>query len=355
MKKILHVCESFGGGVFSFLKDLCNEQVASYDVTIFYARREQTPDNFESMFPNEVNFIESIYLKKEINPLNELKARSEMKNIINNIKPDIIHLHSSKAGIIGRTIKTKKIKKFYTPHGFSFLKQDDSKIKRIIYKGIEKITSFSNCTITCCSKGEYEVAKSLTKKAALVNNGINVKELDELLNKIKQKKRKELTVGTISRIGYQKNPKLFNKIALANPQINFIWIGDGELRHELTSSNIEIRGWLKRDEAIKELMQCDVFLLPSLWEGLPISLLEAMYIQKVCLVSNVVGNRDVINRENGFICNELNEYNKVLSGLEDNIFDIKQLTSNAYSDVLKNYTSVVMAEEYKKLYEENFK
>ena len=51
------------------------------------------------------------------------------------------------------------------------------------------------------------------------------------------------TVYTLGRICYQKNPTLFNEIAEALPDVKFIWIGDGELREQLTSKNIEITGW----------------------------------------------------------------------------------------------------------------
>ena len=68
---------------------------------------------------------------------------------------------------------------------------------------------------------------------------------------------------------------MFNEIAKNFPNIQFTWIGDGELRSELTSKNITITGWLERKDVLKELNNNDIFILTSLWEGLPISLLEA--------------------------------------------------------------------------------
>ena len=70
---------------------------------------------------------------------------------------------------------------FYNPHGFSFLKQDDSKIKRTIYWLIEKMTAIFNrkCIIVGCSKGEYEEAKKLNKNSICINNGIDVEKLDK--------------------------------------------------------------------------------------------------------------------------------------------------------------------------------
>ena len=59
------------------------------------------------------------------------------------------------------------------------------------------------------------------------------------------------TVYTLGRICYQKKPTLFNEIAGSFPNVKFVWIGDGELRGELTSKNIEITGWADRSTAIR--------------------------------------------------------------------------------------------------------
>ena len=106
---------------------------------------------------------------------------------------------------------------------------------------------------------------------------INMAELKEIVDRT-DKVEHPFTVYTLGRICYQKNPTMFNAIAELLPDVKFVWIGDGELRKELTSENIEITGWADRATAIKYAVNADVFLLPSRWEGLPISLLESMYI-----------------------------------------------------------------------------
>ena len=148
---------------------------------------------------------------------------------------------------------------------------------------------------------------------------------------------------------YQKNPTLFNQIAEAMPEVNFLWIGDGEMRGELTSSNIEITGWADRKSALMKSMNADVFMLTSLWEGLPISLLEAMYIKKPCVVNNVIGNRDVIhNGENGFVCNEVKEF---VEAIRESRGDTAQMyAEKAYQDVLEKYNTNVMAKKYTQIY-----
>ena len=81
------------------------------------------------------------------------------------------------------------------------------------------------------------------------------------------------------------------------------------------------------------LNESDVFILPSLWEGLPISLLEAMALKKPCIVSNVIGNKDVINnKENGFICNDLDEFVTTINEIQSNKYDLTQISVNAYKE-----------------------
>lgn len=181
-----------------------------------------------------------------------------------------------------------------------------------------------------------------------VNNGINMVELQEIIDKT-EKVEHQFTVYTLGRICYQKNPTLFNEIAELLSDVKFVWIGDGELRGELTSKNIEITGWADRTTAIKYAVNADVFLLPSRWEGLPISLLESMYMKKVCVVSNVIGNRDVIhNGENGFVCTKAEDFVKAIEACRG---ENEKLTEQAYRDILEMYNTKVMAEQYGKKYE----
>ena len=169
-----------------------------------------------------------------------------------------------------------------------------------MFKLIESVCAKRNCTTISCSVGEHQESLKLTKHATYVNNGINMAELQEIIEKTK-KVEHPFTVYTLGRTCYQKNPALFNEIAESLPNVKFVWIGDGELRGQLTGKNIEITGWADRSTAIRYAVNADVFLLTSRWECLPISLLESMYMKKICVVSNVIGNRDVIhNGENGF-------------------------------------------------------
>ena len=165
-KKIVHLVESFGGGVFSILVDLVNSTSENFDIIICYGLRKETPIDFKKYFNNKVEFIQIENFEKEINFKKDLLAINEVRKVIKNIKPDIIHMHSSKAGAIGRiAIRNKKIKLLYNPHGFSFLRQDIFQLKKYFYWGIEKILATINkkCIIVGCSEGEYKQALKLSK------------------------------------------------------------------------------------------------------------------------------------------------------------------------------------------------
>ena len=354
--KLLYIVESFGGGVFTYLVDLANNLSVNYDIVIAYGIRKQTPENYREYFKPEIRMIQVKNFGRSVNPVHDLRAFSEIRHICEQVQPDIIHLHSSKAGVLGRfAFDGRKIPIFYTPHGYSFLMQDENRIKRTLYKCIEKVSAMRTCVTISCSKGEHEETLALTQNAVYVNNGINIAHLNHTLSKLHQVEgQKEHAVFTLGRICYQKNPELFNQIALQFPKIRFIWIGDGELRSSLTADNIEVTGWLERHKALEKAQEADMFMLTSLWEGLPISLLEAMYMKKICIVSNVIGNKDVIrNGYNGFVCQNVQDFCQAIKSVLSS--DTQELTQHAYHDILNIYNTDVMSAAYNKIYQKAIK
>ena len=346
-KKILFVVEAMGGGVFTYIVDLANELVKNFDMYIAYAVRPQTPADYKNYFDPSIHLIEVKNFTRSINPVKDLKAILEVKRIAAEVQPDIIHLHSSKAGVVGRVaFNGKDVPLFYTPHGYSFLMENYKPAKRAMFKAIESVMAKRNCTTISCSPGEHQETLKLTKRATYVNNGINTNDLKKMLAAV-EKVEHPFTVFTLGRICYQKNPALFNSIAMAMPNIHFLWIGDGELREELRSPNIEITGWVNREEALRRSYNADVFMLTSLWEGLPISLLEAMYMKKLCVVNDVIGNHDVIqNGRNGHVCRTIDEFKSAITS-----FNTKKLIEAAFDDIQKRYNTVVMSEGYSDIYQ----
>ena len=133
------------------------------------------------------------------------------------------------------------------------------------------------------------------------------------------------------------------------PEAKFVWIGCGELEAKLNSNNIEVTGWKSRKEALEIAKNADVFILCSLGEAVAMSLIENMYIKKLILVSNTIGNKSVIKDGiNGYICNKPEDYaNKIKMAIKKYPFE---LTENAYSDVINIYNTKVMKKKYINFY-----
>ena len=350
-RKVLHIVEAFGGGVFTFLVDLINQTCDEYEIILACSIRPQTPQNYQSYFNHQVKIVHLQNAGREVRISQDIKFYQEIKQLVSTYQPDIIHLHSSKAGFLGRlAINDKHIKVIYNPHGYSFLKEDEKWLKKQLYKQLEKVASLKCGDIVGVSQGEYEEALKLSKKRVHhINNGINIKSLPVLTQRSRTYQCKVCTIG---RISYQKNPKLFNEVAETFPYLQFTWIGDGELRDELMAPNIEITGWLEKDDVLEKLNQADIFLLTSLWEGLPIALLEAMYYQKICIVTNVIGNRDVIKHgENGFIASDSKGFVDVMNQILQQKIDIKQIKEAAKQDIETQYNFDLVSQAYKQLYE----
>ncbi|MFI3326687.1 MAG: glycosyltransferase [Clostridia bacterium] len=349
-KKLLYIVEAMGGGVFTYIVELANKLAEEYDLYIAYAVRAQTPEDYKDYFDKRIHLIKVENFTRAINPVKDLKAGMEISKIAKSINPDVVHLHSSKAGILGRLF-LKEYKLFYTPHGYSFLMENCKPSKRFIYKAIEKHFGKVNCRTICCSVGEYKESLKVTSKSTFISNGIDINVLNNQMKGITAQKHDKPVVFTIGRICEQKNPTVFNTIAAALPDVDFIWIGDGELKETLTSENIKITGWISREEVIKYAMQGDIFILPSLWEGLPISLLESMYMKKVCIVSDVVGNRDVIlDQRNGYICKNTEHF---IGKIQENIKKLNtEVAQNAFESIIDSYNtdiiSVLYSNEYKR-------
>ena len=355
-RRILYVAEAMGGGVFTFLVGLCNELVDYYDIFVAYGIRTQTPDDFRKYFDERVHLIRVRNFERSIDPRHDLGAFVELRKIADKVKPDLIHLHSSKAGVLGRwAFDGKKIPLFYTPHGYSFLMSNYNATKRLSYKMVEKLSAVRRCTTISCSEGENKETLSLTKNARFVNNGINVEEMQRMMDSIGTCENEGFNVFTLGRICYQKNPGLFNDIALKLPDVRFVWIGDGELRDMITAPNIEVTGWMNREEALRRSMASNVFVLTSLWEGLPMSLLESMYMEKLCLVNDVIGSRDVIQTGvNGYVCRNADEFVDAIRGILEDPEKAEKMTAQARKDIIEKYNTRVMAGKYRDIYEEAF-
>ena len=345
-KKILMVCEAFGGGVFTYVSQLCNDMVDEFEVFLAYSLRPQTPKNYKEFLDDRVHLFEMMHVgvKGLTNLKSDIAAINELRQIRKEIQPDVIHLHSSVAGGLGRlAYKGKNSTVVYTPHGYAHILMGPGK-KSQIYKAAEKILGNRALTLTCC-ESEDEEAKKFSKRTAYIETGVNLADLSTSLDGIEPIKSDKFTVFTLGRACVQKQPRLFNRIAELVPEARFVWIGNGELENELTAPNMEVTGWKPRKEALAMAKGADAFILCSLGEAIAMSLIENMYIKKLVLVSNTMGNKSVIHDGvNGYVCNNAEEYaEKIKMAMKEFPEDLPE---RAFQDVLNIYNTETMKKKY---------
>ncbi|WP_455390890.1 glycosyltransferase [Frisingicoccus sp.] len=347
MKRVLMVCEAFGGGVFTYVSQLCNDMCEEFDVYLAYSLRPQTPKNYKDFLDKRVHLIQvkSFGEKGLTNIPNDIKIIKELREIEKKVKPDVIHLHSSIAGGMGRlAYNGKENTVVYTPHGYAHILMGPGK-KSLMYKWMEKVLGKTNSmTLTCC-ESEDDVAKTLCKKTAYIETGVNLGDLSASLDGIEPVKNEKFTVFTLGRACVQKQPQLFNRIAELVPEARFVWIGNGELETMLTAQNIEITGWKPRKEALAMAKGADAFILCSLGEAIAMSLIENMYIKKLILVSNTMGNKSVIRDGiNGYVCEKAEDYAEKIKAAMKKF--PSELPEHAYQDVLTIYNTEAMKKKY---------
>ena len=320
--KVVHIVEALGGGIYSYFINLTQVLAPhpNIDLTVIYSdnRQEINANKIAKDFHPDTTLIK-VAMLREISPVADYNSFKDLRSELKKLKPDVLHLHSSKAGILGRLAFLAAFKfntrLYYTPHGYSFLRKDISGLKRFAFFTIEFLSQkLTGGKIVACGDTELKYSKKIGP-SILVRNGISFKNT---LQHETLKSDRIQNIVTLGRITYARNPSLFNTIALQNPDLNFIWIGDGELKHLITAPNIQVTGWFEdRNVALSTLSKADVYLQTSLWEGLPIALLEAA-AQKIPIVATaIIGNRDIIvNGKTGILIEEASDFKAALNTIE---------------------------------------
>ncbi|MCA9975394.1 MAG: glycosyltransferase family 4 protein, partial [Anaerolineales bacterium] len=262
-------------------------------------------------------------LLREVSPANDLRALMKLTKMMRNGRFHIVHSHSSKAGVLGRVAaKLAGVPLIvHTVHGWSFHEQMSPR-KLSFYVALEKIGDWcGDATIVVTAKDRDKGVAQGIKNAAhytLIRSGI---ELDRFGHPqispahMRQQlgiPQDALVVGSVTRLSAQKAPldlvTAIIHVLRQQPDTWFVIVGDGELRPDVERAlqtagiaNQVVLTGLRRD--IPELMAAfDVFVLSSLWEGLPRVLPQAMATGLPIVCTQADGSAEaVIEGENGFL------------------------------------------------------
>ncbi len=272
---------------------------------------------------NEERFISVKNLVREINPFRDFKTYRFLKKEFNRLKPDIVHTHSSKAGIIGRIAAKRSGVPvvIHSVHGFSF-SPFQSFLKRTAFRMIEKYVSRFTDHFIFVSKGDIVSAKKLKllKKSSfsMIRSGFDYKGFKKPWPDPAEQRKKyhinkeDFVCGVIAPFKPQKG--LFNLIKIAekvlkkDSNILFLIAGDGILREPIESelNRLGIRdrfilpGFVNDIENI--ISSFDIGVSTALWEGLPQSLVQLRLMKKPVIATDIPGNNEVIKDGiNGYI------------------------------------------------------
>lgn len=270
---------------------------------------------------------------------------------------DAIHLHSSRAGVIGRLAilggrRTASV--FYSPHGFAFLREDLSPFTRRVATFVERMLAGLGDGLVLVSPSERQVAVEAlgARNAFVLRNGIST---DMLPARVAKAPGAPLVVAMVGRVTYQKGPWRFAEVARALENLaEFRWLGGGEpapVVQWLGDAPVTVTGWMRRTELMQQLAEVDVLVFPSLWEGMPLALMEAQAMGIPAVASAVVGNVDVVvDLQTGYLVTTDAEFVRQTKLLLTDAALRDRLSSNARSHARSHLTDEHLGVESLALY-----
>lgn len=369
MKKILYfITLSEIGGAQKVVYQLIQGFYQNYEIFLACAHGGELI-NWVEKLDLSIKIIPLPKLKRSISIVNDLIVFFQLIRVIRENSIDIIHCHSSKAGIIGRLAAwlTGVPVRIFTVHGWSSY-SSKNKIIELFYNTLEKLIGLISTHIVCVSESDrkYALKQGLASKRKLyiIHNGVTVNETKPSLREELGINQNKIIIGTVARLSYQKDPlytiDVYSKLLLEDENLIFIWIGDGPLREEcfkkIRKENLENRFILlgSRDDAINLIGDFNIFSLLSRWESLPISIIEAMFAGLPILAADVGGVKELVEEgKNGILVN-----NEDINNIREKIIKLiynkdLMLEYGEYSKKIayEKFTESVMIKKYSKIYD----
>lgn len=351
---VCHVASALKGGSEIMISQLVAAQLAAgYRVTLVYSPLRDELVSFRHLFPADVAIVPWA-VEREVGLGPDFKAYKQIREILLGLNPGIVHLHNSKAGALGRIVcRLIGIPCIYTPHGLPFLRADIAPWKRALHFAAEWVLALFGGRMIALSQGELAAIRFMPCRKALINNGVDVDAIRHAAKPPDGKKDGGFRIVLSGRIDTPKNPSFVAAVAAQSPEEwDWIWVGEGPLDYDLKAGGrVNITGWVTRDVALSIVQSADVFLQASLWEGMSFALLEAMALERPCVVSNVVGNRDLImHGSTGYVCEEMSDYLLALNNVASDADKSKELGEAGLRYVRKNFDLEVINRRWDALY-----
>lgn len=317
--KVAHILHSVGGVDVSLRQILHNLDTVNFESIVIHGDSDIKDHFINKDSKPVVHYQLPIY--REISFVNDLSAIVKAWKIIRKEKPDLIHSHSTKGGVIGRIVGfLTGIKVLHTPQAFSFL-STNNRIKKAFFIYVEKLLSKGKTILLASSQSELNRAINEVgfpkSKTNLFNNAIE--PIEKIFDLSIPKTWPDEYLCTVGRPCYQKNiEELIEVLFEVNKtaDIHLVILGVGHhadhlvqvesLIAELNLKNkVTLLNWTTREDVLNIISKSKLYLSTARYEGLPYSIIESLALSIPSVVSDCDGNRDLIlNDFNGYCIKE---------------------------------------------------
>lgn len=340
--RVLHIGEYVSGGVATYLKVLMKYS-KKHNIDCYLLMSE-----YKSEKDWDVKYGKIFKFKYKRNIIHIFLMIKTIQKYIEYIKPDVIHVHSSWAGMFVRLpylIKRKPCGIIYTPHGWSFL-MDTSIFKKRIYAFMEKVLMRVTNAIINISNYEKEEAEKFgvdSKNIEVIYNGVDEANEINPNNLMEKGKIKLLFVGRLDKTkGLDLFLNVYNRYRF--PDIHLYVIGEGILDsyQYKDGETITYLGWINNEIVDSYYKECDAVIIPSRWEGFGLTAIEAMRNRKAIIASNRGALPEIVG-DCGYIfdLDIENELRFILENLEKE--ELKRIGEKGFFRYKKMFTSEIFS------------
>ncbi|MBA1434938.1 glycosyltransferase family 4 protein [Bombilactobacillus bombi] len=364
--KITHVAEYASGGVATYLRNTIAYQLDCDDI--------ETIDLFISNFNSEnINFNSEKFRIHRYDYHRNIKGIIQLLKIVPDIvkvKSDVIHFHSTFAGLLRPFIKfaswKQKVLIVYTSHGWSFFKEDIGNFQKVIFIIIENILSYFTNLIINVSRHDYPISTKYgisKKKSTFIYNTIKP-EVKPLPVKNPFTKVNTYKICFIGRFDKAKGLDfLLNSFDFDHSNIEIMIIGKAVLNDaQINTSNTEhihFVGWINNNELDSYIRLCDAVVIPSRWEAFGLTALEAMKNSKLVISSNAGGLPEIVKTGyNGFVFQKEDKYSLIATLKKFQKLDSKDIDimdQHAHQTFIKKFNYEKNNADLIKIYEDGVK
>ncbi len=293
--RLLHVTEASASGTLVVIRTLC-ERLANdgHAVAFAYGRRPETPPSLALAFPPAVDCIELPWAQRT--PKAHLAAARALRALVRSWQPDVIHLHSAFAGVIGvLALGQSGVPLVYTPHGSPLGRSADGRFHLAAYTRMEAFVARRVALVGAVSQAEATLVARAAPGARIevVPNGIE--ELEGALPPTPNRPRAQ--VVAMGRIVRQRRPSETAQILRAvSTQADVLLDRRWPAAETATvrAAGVPITGWLPRGEALDRLSAASVLVHWSASDGAPLVVLEAFARDVVVVGSDIPANRELL-------------------------------------------------------------